>query len=368
MEKNFFCVFGNKISCVLGTGKLQLHAIVPMLLEKTAGYVFVTTTSERLRECREIVAAGDENTKYGIWYVADDVKNLDEVKRKLDENGIRVAIVKTTSAVYTELFRACDGGYYHSACRDGILSYIHDIIEASTKPTEILCYDNDSNIVDMVRLICKGTVLSVYKCVAHAVCSSTEVDEKGKRLILYGNTEKYIFYPHQTSVKKVLNRKVSLGNSRIQVRFAPDQDTFDFLVKAKAVDVNAMHTALCVLAYKEGAKQKIPPEEVEKMRFSDLIDKKEDVMHILEAVHSTLFDKILLETANRIGEEKKIHTHTAYVFVKYLFDSEHETVCRGLSISNRESAISKAERHFPILMKAENEILEALDYFKKILY
>lgn len=139
-------------------------------------------------------------------------------------------------------------------------------------------------------------------------------------------------------------------------------DEFCFYIKSKMIDVNALHTMVCALAYVEGSKQNFALDCIPNMHFSSLLDKTATQKFMIE-LHSQLYDIHLRPTEMQFGEHKAVHSKLSYNFIEYLFLSPKETVGRGLDYRT-DSAISKFNQHSSLLKSAKNTYVdEILDTF-----
>lgn len=352
-----------KRNFVLSTGKLVLYAIIPMLLEYSSDPILVATTSTQLEDMVTIHACEFE---YPIMYAHNEY-TLDEFIEKMNSNNIRVGIIHTSNPLFKEMVQQGNGSIWYSACRDGIFSYLSQIKEYATKPTDILCFDNDMSLINKAKAICAGSTINVYKCVAHSICSAVEYDVTHRLVKLYGGNECYLYFPPEAKelASYLYNPKEAISK-HAQLRFSENATEFLFYTNAKMIDVNALHTMVCALAYIEGNKKGFTLDVIPTMHYSALLDKTVTQCFI-NNLHSLLFEKYLQPTAMQLGENKIFHSQLAFEFVEYLFSSTEETVGRGLDCRTN-TYIAKLNQHMPILKSVENPyVAETFDTLSKLL-
>lgn len=333
-----------------------------MILEYNSNPILVATTSTKLKGMVTIHACECE---YPILY-AHDEHSLDELIEEMNSNNIRVGIIHTSNPLFKEMIQQGNGAIWYSACRDGIFDYISLIKEYATEPTDILCFDNDMVLIDKAKAICVGSAINIHKCVAHSICSAIEYDEVHQLVKLYGGNECYLYFPPEVKeMESYLYNPKDAISKHAQLRFSADATEFIFYTKAKMIDVNALHTMVCALAYVKGNNDGFALETIPTMCFSALLDKT-DTQHFINNLHSLLFEKYLQSTAVQLGENKIFHSRLAYEFVEYLFSSAEETVGRGLDCRT-SSCIAKLNQHMPLLKSTENTyVAEIFDTLSRL--
>lgn len=354
-----FCRF----NFVLSTSKLSLYAIIPMLLEYSANLVLIATTNNKLKS---MVAVHADDFDYPIMY-ADDEDSLDAFVKKMIENKVRVGIIHINHPLFKEMMKQGNGRTWFSACRSGLFTYIPLIKEYATKPMDILCFDNDKTLIDKAKAICADSKINIYKCVAHSVCSAVEYDMANRLIKLSGGKEAYFYFPPEAkkAASYLYNPREAISK-HAQLRFAEDAVEFQFYIHAKMIDINAIHTMICALAYIEGNKKGIPLAEIPTMRFSELLDKI-DTQRVINEIHESLYDKYLQPVAIQLGERKEVHSWLTAEFVDYLFSSAEETVGRGLDCRD-DSYIAKLEQHMSLLKSTRIAyITETFDVLMKLI-
>lgn len=339
----------SKVNYVLSSSKLNLYSNIPMLLEYTTEAILVATTNNKLEKISKISA---DDFEYSILY-AQDEDTLYDFLHKMHSNNIRVGIIHISNPLFEEMLKYGNGATWYSACRNGIFSYLPLIQKYATKPTTILCFDNDAPMVEQAKTMCANTTIDVYKCVAHSICSCSDYDAESHSVRLYGGHECYLYFPPEAQIiKSSLYNPVEAMSKRAQLRFSESIEEFSFYTKSKLIDVNALHTMICALTYVKGSQKGFSLSSISNMHFGELLDKSTIQTCIIE-LHSDLFDKHLQAIAMKIGECKEFHSKLAYDFIEYLFTSDKENVGRGLDCS-ANSYDSKLKRHLPLLNSAEN--------------
>lgn len=347
---------------VLSTSKLILYAIIPMLIEYSPNPILVATTSTNLEDMTTIHASEIE---YPILYAKDD-ETLDEFIKKMVVNDIRVGIINISNPLFKEMIKQGNGAIWYSACRNGIFSYLPLIKEHTTEPTDIYCFDNDISLINKAKAMCVGSNISIYKCVAHSICSAVEYDKTHRTVKLYGGNECYLYFPPEAKklASHLYNPKTAMSK-HAQLRFSANATEFAFYTNAKMIDINALHSMVCVLAYVKGNESGFAMNAIPTMHFADLLNKNA-TQQFINNLHSLLFEKYLQPTATQLGENKVFHSQLAFEFVEYLFSSAEETVGRGLDCRT-DSYIAKLNQHMPLLKSIENTyVTEIFDDFSKL--
>lgn len=340
------CIF------VLSTSKLVLHALVPMLLEHTTDSVLLVTTRTEMQTVTKVQIENAPEHTYQLLY-AEQENSLSEFMSHMRRNQIRVGVIHIDSPLYPELLRVGDGAIWLSACREGVLHYIEELKPFITHPTLILCFDNDSNLIIRAQHLCSSSFICVHKCVAHSVCTTLKLNHSQETISLLGGEECFLVFPPEAEpFKQHLKSNIDPLSTRAQLRFASTPTEYQFLTDAKAINVNALHTAICILAYTEGDKQSLSLEAVSNMPIGTVLDKSFAIEKILQ-LHARMFDKYLSPVSEQLGESKYIHTETARRFANHLFSSPAELIGRGLS-PNREIAENKLCRHLPLIQGADD--------------
>lgn len=253
------CIF------VLSTSKLVLYALVPMLLEHTTGSVLLTTTHTEMQTVPKVQIENAPEHSYQLLF-AEQESSLSEFISHMEHNQIRVGVIHVDSPLYPELLKAGDGAIWLSACREGVLHYIEELKPHITHPTLLLCFDNDSNLITRAQHICSNSSVCVYKCVAHSVCTTTKLNHSQKTISLLGGEECFLVFPPEAApFKRHIKSNIAPLSTRTQLRFASTPTEYQFLTDAKAINVNALHTAICILAYTEGHKQSLSLETASNM-------------------------------------------------------------------------------------------------------
>lgn len=350
---------------VLSTSKVCLYALVPMALEHTSRIILVATTSDKFANTERIAVDETHEHDYTIMYARDE-RSLEEFVAKMNSSGVRVGLIPTSSSLFLEMIRSGDGEYWFSACRDGIFTYANKMKEYIKKPTTILCFDNDEEMVERAKAICTQSNLMVYKCVVHSVCFCEIFDEKQKTVKLLGGDECVLYFPPEVlEIKKYLLYDPHKAISRrVQLRFTETPEEFEFHKIAKMIDVNALHTMVCVAAYVEGHEKGIEMDKIPDMKISSILDKS-GTLKVIMKLHSEMFDKYLGETAMLLNVNKEVHSTIAHDFTDCLF-TKNEIVGRGLD-HRAASFDSKQNLHFPLLSSVEDTYVQTLlDAFKKL--
>ncbi len=348
-----------KRTIVLGASKLALFAMIPMGLEYGSDVVLVTTGNTALEHMRTVHACGLD---YPFLYAQDEA-SLDEFIDRMLSNNIKVGFVHTEHPLFEEVISQNSDAVWFSACREGLYSYLPQIQKHTETPVHILCFDNDKALIDNVRAEYAGTNIHVHKCVAHSICSTVDYDMEHQTVELSGGEECFFYFPPEVTALDLFsyNPRKALAK-RAQLRFAADDAEFEFYIKAKLIDVNALHTAVCAAAYVKGAADNTAPDEISTLRISSILD-LDTMLQFTTTLHSQMFDQFLKPTADQLGESREIHTELAYNFVNYLFVSPYETVGRGLDLCSA-SFQTKLDQHTPFLCGVDNA--EADGLFKRL--
>ena len=351
---------------VLSTSKLVLHAIVPMLLEYTSKATLIATTNTRFETVNKVVFDQDGNMSYDIMYAKNE-STLNEFISKMHSKNVRVGIINISNPLFIEMLQAGNGAIWYSACRNGIYDYLLRLKLYSTSQTNILCFDNDKALIDRAKELYKNTNFLICKCVAHSICSAIEFDELHNQVNLYGGEECYLYFPPEvTKLLDHLYDPIGSMSKRVQLRFCRTSEEFDFYTLAKMIDVNALHTMICIMAYLKGNEKGISFEISSAMHFCELLD-KDETKKIITRLHELLFEKFLCPLADQLNEKKMIHTRLAADFVEYLFASEQESVGRGLSFCNA-SDVSKLKQHLPLIRSIDDiNVNEMLANFERLM-
>lgn len=351
-----------KPTFLLSASKLVLYSIIPALLEYNSGPVLIATTNTALKDIRVIRAC---NFEYSVLY-AHGEDTIDEFIKKMYSKRIYVGLIHVSDPLFEQMLQYGNGSVWYSACRTGILNYIPRIIRHATMPTDILCFDNDKSLLEQAQKICAGTFVNIHKCVAHCICSKAEYDVNNGLIQLFGGTENYLYFP--PDIKKIIPHLYQPRNSfskHAQLRFSESTEEFSFYVNAKLIDINALHTVVCVMSYIKGSENGLSLSEIASMHFSNLLDEA-IVQNLICTLHSQLFEKFLQPIATQLGEKKEIHAALASSFITYLFSSQEECVARGLDCRN-ESYTTKLNQHIALLKAANNQdILEIFNKFEKL--
>ena len=351
---------------VLSGSKLNLSAIIPMLLEYTNQNIFVTVTSDRLKNCNNVTFESMPILNYPILY-AEDKENIESLCNRMSKQNVRVAVINTSSKSFSEMLEKGNGKIWFSSCREGLFYYLPLIEKISKQKTYILCFDNDESLIKNAKEQCSNDSVIIAKCIAHSICSGTSYDANAKQIILYSGKECLLFFPPEANVfKEYIALKQSSFSCRAQLHFLKTNNEIEFFKYAKLVDINALHSFICIYAYIQGNNKGLHINEIAYMKFSDLMSNKE-ILEKGEEVHSILYDKYLSKTANLIGETKSVHTEIALNFIQYLYSSSIETVGRGLNPTDN-SFYSKVKRHFSLLKDVNNNsINNLLEKFNSLL-
>lgn len=347
---------------VLSTSKLVLYAIIPMFIEYSSTPILVATTSTKLEDMATIHAC---ELEYPILY-AHSERTLDELIEEMSSNNIRVGIINTSNPLFKEMLRQGNGAVWYSACRDGIFGYLPLIKEHATEPTDIFCFDNDMSLINKAKAMCVGSTINVYKCVAHSICSAVEYDITHRTVKLYGGSECYLYFPPEAEklASDLYNPKTAMSK-HAQLRFSANATEFAFYANAKMIDVNALHSMVCALAYVKGSINGLALDAIPIMHFADLLDKAA-TQQFINKLHSKLFEKYLQPTAMQLGENIAFHSQLAFEFIEYLFSSTEETVGRGLDCRTN-SYIAKLNQHMPLLKSVEDTyVTEVFNDFNKL--
>lgn len=303
--------------------------------------------------------------KLNILY-AQSEETLDGFIEKMISNNIRVGVINISNPLFKGMIKQANGAVWYSACRDGIFSYLPLIKEHTTEPTDIFCFDNDISLINKAKAMCVGSTISVYKCVAHSICSAVKYDITHRTVKLYGGNECYLYFPPEAQklASHLYNPKTAMSK-HAQLRFSSNATEFTFYTNAKMIDINALHSMVCVLAYVNGSKSGLAMDAISTMHFADLLDKTA-TQQFINKLHSELFNKYLQSTAMQLGENIAFHSQLAFEFIDYLFSSTEETVGRGLDCQTN-SYIAKLNQHMPLLKSIEDTyVAEIFNDFNKL--
>lgn len=332
---------------VLSTSKLSLYALIPMLLEHTTKNVLVATTSTKLEDISMVTLNKEHDRDYPILY-AQSENSIEELIAKMNSKSIRVGIINTSIPLFTEMLKRGNGSFWFSACREGLFTYLPLIEQYATEPTSVLCFDNDKAMIERAQTMYADSIINIYKCVAHSICSTADYDTANCQVSLSGGKECFLFFPPEArTFQACLYSFHDSMSKRAQLRFSETNEEFAFYTVAKMIDVNAIHTMICAMAYVEGNKKGIPLDLIPALPFYELLEKSA-TLHSIEHLHSLMFNKYLLSNAMKLGENKIIHTIIVSDFIEHLFSSASETVGRGLDYRNC-SFTSKLNQHLPLL-------------------
>ena len=332
--------------CIFSSGKVVQSALIPMLLENTDSLVFVTTTTEKFMGISSIGFNGMPELDYRILYAGDN-DTLDVLKSRMIEHEVRVAIINIHYPIFQELIELGNGGVWLSACRDGIFMYLDLFQDKISKPTTVLCFDNDATLVQAAIEKNKNKYINIEKCVVHSVCSQVDYDDNKQQATLCAGKEcLVIFPPSALFFREFLKNHNPLTNKRTQLRFTQTDDEFRFYSMAKLINVNAIHTLICCIAYVEGVTSGYMPSQIASMQINQLL-REDSMMRIISDVHSKLYQYYLAAIGDKLNESYDIHLAVMQSFISLLFSSG-EKVSRGLDIASPSYA-NKTQRHFPLL-------------------
>lgn len=342
---------------VLGASKLALAALIPTLLEHTDSIIFVATTSEKLNGISSIIFKDMPELHYNIMY-ADKNATFNSLKSKISKLGIRVAVINITYPIFNELFTTGNIQLCFSACRNGIFNYMDLFATKISIPTTILCFDNDESLINAAITANNNKNISIYKCVAHSICSDITYNYFTHEAILHTGKECFLFFPALgNEFKKYLKTSYNPICMRGQLRFTESYDEFLFCTKAKLIDVNALHTLVCCIAYYEGSILGKKVTEIASMQFNQLLNEN-FVINKITDIHYKLYQYHLSALGEKFNELYEIHLSVAQQFVHYLFSS-NEIVARGLDITNHTYA-AKINQHFPILRSINDHYISKI--------
>ena len=177
---------------VLSTGKLVLFALIPMLLEYTSGIVLVTTTNTKFEDINTVIVDETHAFDYSVMYAKKEA-TVEEFVAEMRLNNIRVGIVNTYIPLFSEMLKSSNGSIWLSACREGLFSYLPQISEYVADSTMILCFDNDDKMIDCARTMYADSNISIYKCIAHSICSEADYNLMQGQVTLFGGKECFLF-------------------------------------------------------------------------------------------------------------------------------------------------------------------------------
>lgn len=241
-----------------------------------------------------------------------------------------------------------------SSAREGILSYLVAFRKSDIDlPVDIICMDNSSTTIEQARHLCKSLELhniSISQGVTHIVCSNMEVKDGHIFVNIDPLLLLTIFPPEVAMLEKYFRVEHQL-RSMYQLRFAKSSGEFEYLCRCKLVDVNVIHTVICMIAYCQANSEGITMVDAAKMPIGSILS--EDVIPDIMEIHDMLYDKYLAAFAEKIGEQKRNHSLETLLFLKHFITAD-ELIGRGLKAEKSYEREEKLERHL--------KLLRAIDY------
>lgn len=358
---------GKGCQIITGASKLSLGAIVPAVLEQTNKMVVITTTSDKFKFVEKAEFIDKEELNYPIFYVGENVKGLEELMAIMKEKNIRVAILNVKHKIFNEIVNSDDFSTFFSACRDGIFYYAPFLIQTNGNPKQIISFDNDTNMVNEAKKMCNGTNVSVCKAVAHSVCTSCEVNSEEKKINIESSDDcLFVFPPEASHLKCEICNDFHSFAKRSVIFFTESEEEFQYWILTKKIDINALHTLLCAYAYVLGIKSGLELGEIARMRFGEIVS-LESIRPVIMDVHSLLYQKFLMDSAKKFGDNYELHSFRMLQFLEYLYNSNEEVVGRGIDIKN-DAYKEKLADHISLLkICGKEEVITTLYELENIL-
>ena len=326
---------------VFGTSKLNLYAVVPMLLDYTSGFILVVTGNNKFENVSTI---SSNYSRYDVLSSEMGDDDINDFISKMKSKQIRVGVINSSHPLFNQVLKISNGSIWFSACRERIFEYLSHLKNYTDLPTQIFCFDNDENMINKAKIQFEKYNIEVIQCVAHSICSHMSPPNDGK-IILSGGNECFLFF--SPKAKFFANHlEYPIISKWEQLRFSNTDAEFSFYPRAKIVNINAIHTFLCIMAYVEGYQNNISLRNISTMCFSELIDQKYTI-DVISNLHSLLFEKHLKPYVQISGNDQILNITVTTSFIKYLF-SHNEIVGRGLN-KDDSSYFAKLKRHLPIL-------------------
>lgn len=351
----------DKVIVVLSTAKLNLAAVVPMLLEQTNHKIIIVTT----KNCESVDGFLKVNVTErtgGFNYSIKCLNTREAYDLFLNMDEERVGIINGDSVLFEKVI--ADSEFIFSACRKGVSSYIEKIncmhwAAHDTKVVEIL--DNDSTIAEIAKKINTHQSLLIASATVHCICL-LDKEEDNWFFLTCGEDRDFYFSPDGFSFRKACNGK-KLLESKYLLRFAKTDEEYLFYREAKLVDINAIHSVLCVLCYVGEINAGKSCKDVADSTIDQILE-YEFAISVALYVHRKLYYDLVCSISEKyqMGAfeylyEEEEHAKKCQNFIKTLFE-RHDIVGRGLDPAKKEDFKIKKRRHLDYIAKCMETINE----------
>lgn len=351
----------DRIIVVLSTAKLNLAAVVPMLLEQTNHKIIIVTTKENVLN-DSFIKVNIIEKEGEFSYNVKCLTTKKEYDLFLSSNNERVGIIGKESVLFEKA--VTDSGFIFSACRVGTFSYIEKINSIywdaqDIKVMEIL--DNDSTIAEIVEGKNTHKNLLIAPATVHCICLSNK-EEDNQFFLTCGEDRDYYFSPKGTSFRNACNKK-KMFESKYLLKFALTDEEYLFYKEVKVIDINAIHSLLCAFCYVGGINEGKDYKDVADSAMNERLE-YEFAISVALYVHRKMYYDLVssISEKHQIGAleylyEEDAHAKKCQNFVSHLFE-QNDIVGRGLNPDKKEEFKVKKRRHLDYITKCMETIHE----------
>lgn len=349
---------------LLGLSKIAAGGLIPSILENSKIRIIAITT-KTFNDIDIEINVVEKNCSvfsYSCKQVTENTTFEEFVSNEDSTSECRVSIMspKCIPTIIKGLIRENKIAACISTARSGINFYLNHFKECGIYlPLNLICMDNSKTTIVNARDYCNTLGLHNIKIsqgITHIICSRT-IDKDGQILVTLDPVLLLTIFPPEA---KLLEPYFDISHqlrNKYQMRFTNTSEEFDYLCMSKLIDVNILHTIVCMMAYRKAHAQNIHMVDAEKLPICNILS--EDIIPLVAEMHDKLYDVFLAELAGKMGESKQTHSMEALLFVKHLFDGV-ETVGRGIKAEKSYDRDEKLERHMKFLNMVDYEPINKL--------
>lgn len=322
---------------VLGASKLSRGGLVPSILNDNICIVIVRSNLQTEDDLNFKVYRNGKHI-YNEVVISDNTFLTQGIPLKQGND-------KNVFVISEESFRQYLKNEKHinaiSICRDGIFSYVSDMVSAGAEAF-VVSFDNNASLAKDANT--KSEKVTVKKGVAHYVVTDVSVDIDKNRIDIVADesTPMFIFPPASEKYFGILHQE------GICI-FTKNQKEFDLYVLCKLLFINGFHTLMAMYAYLlEGLNPTVADSSFNQLLFFDVIVKE---------ARKVLAQSIKMRETDiprdYIYEWSYFHKH----FVEYIETHDEETVGRAAGFD--KASKEKVNNHYEYF-KCIDERLDAL--------
>lgn len=335
---------------LLGTAKVGLSTLIPMMKHIPNAYATVVSRSNALSECRTVEYRGHPELNYELNPILSK-RPYESVDALFNEGD--VVIISSKDKEFEELLFHSETNLIFSACREGLLTEYMPFLEKADHPIIVISVDNDDTIINRAKQLCNNRNVKFYRAIIHSVCSEMVYDKVNKKVILIAEKDAEIVFPPELSHLEEKFKAEGFDEffARIRLHFPEDENEYEIFKHAKVIDINAIHSLLTLPCYIRGLEQGRTVDEIASAPF-DVFLSLDEAVDLAKKAHSEMFG-MLAKNYGHCGQDfeaaRLAHEARMLRFVNLLYTS-NEIVQRGIDLNN-ELSIKKLRYHTEYLNK-----------------